>query len=86
MSIRRQDRAPIGFAVLGGFCLCPAAAHAHLVQTGFGTFYDGVAHIFLTPADLLTRRRAGFCSPGPPVGLPRVLCCSRFRVRGSLAV
>jgi hydrogenase/urease accessory protein HupE len=28
-------------------------AQAHLVQTGFGTFYDGIAHLFLTPADLL---------------------------------
>lgn len=28
-------------------------AHAHLVQTGFGAFYDGLAHVVLTPADLL---------------------------------
>ena len=26
---------------------------AHLMQTGFGGFYDGIAHLFLTPADLL---------------------------------
>ena len=26
---------------------------AHLMQTGFGGFYDGVAHLFLTPSDLL---------------------------------
>jgi urease accessory protein len=38
---------------MGGFCLCPGPAQAHLVQTGFGTFYDGVAHVFFTPADLL---------------------------------
>lgn len=28
-------------------------ASAHLVQTGFGTFYDGIAHLVLTPADVL---------------------------------
>ena len=26
---------------------------AHLMQTGFGGFYDGIAHVFLTPSDLL---------------------------------
>lgn len=28
-------------------------AHAHLVETGFGAFYDGIAHVVVTPADLL---------------------------------
>lgn len=28
-------------------------AHAHLMNTGFGPFYDGLAHLFLTPEDLL---------------------------------
>jgi len=28
-------------------------AHAHLVETGFGGFYDGLAHLALTPTDLL---------------------------------
>lgn len=28
-------------------------AHAHLVETGFGAFYDGVAHVALTPVDVL---------------------------------
>lgn len=26
---------------------------AHLMQTGFGGFYDGIAHLFITPTDLL---------------------------------
>lgn len=26
---------------------------AHLVETGFGDFYNGIAHVVLTPADLL---------------------------------
>jgi len=33
--------------------LLPAVADAHLVNTGFGTFYDGVAHLFITPSDIL---------------------------------
>jgi len=28
-------------------------AHAHLVETGFGAFYDGIAHVAVTPSDLL---------------------------------
>lgn len=30
-----------------------APAHAHLVETGFGDFYDGIAHVAMTPSDLL---------------------------------
>jgi urease accessory protein len=28
-------------------------AHAHLVETGFGDFYDGIVHVAMTPSDLL---------------------------------
>ena len=38
-----------GAAVL----LVPATAHAHLVNTGLGPFYDGVSHFALTPEDVL---------------------------------
>ncbi|MDH4337263.1 MAG: HupE/UreJ family protein [Candidatus Krumholzibacteria bacterium] len=31
----------------------PATAHAHLVTTGFGSFYDGMAHLVITPSDVL---------------------------------
>jgi hydrogenase/urease accessory protein HupE len=31
----------------------PATAHAHLVTTGLGPFYDGVSHFLLTPEDLV---------------------------------
>lgn len=44
---------PIGCLSLLALCLAPQTAHAHLVQTGFGTFYDGVVHLFITPPDLL---------------------------------
>jgi urease accessory protein len=33
--------------------LVPVAAHAHLVNTGLGPFYDGLSHFLLTPEDLL---------------------------------
>lgn len=29
------------------------AAEAHLVETGFGAFYDGIAHLAMTPSDVL---------------------------------
>jgi|COG998Drversion2_1049125.scaffolds.fasta_scaffold41329_1 hydrogenase/urease accessory protein HupE len=31
----------------------PTTAHAHLVSTGLGPFYDGITHLILTPDDLL---------------------------------
>ena len=34
-------------------CVLPQAAHAHLASTGFGSYYDGVAHLVMTPGDLL---------------------------------
>lgn len=32
---------------------CPGHANAHLVNSGFGPFYDGIAHLFVTPEDVL---------------------------------
>jgi hydrogenase/urease accessory protein HupE len=32
---------------------CPGQAHAHLVNSGLGPFYDGIAHLFMTPEDVL---------------------------------
>jgi urease accessory protein len=33
---------------------CPGQANAHLVNSGLGPFYDGIAHLFVTPEDVLT--------------------------------
>jgi hydrogenase/urease accessory protein HupE len=33
--------------------LLPVPAHAHLVTTGLGPFYDGVSHFFVSPDDLV---------------------------------
>ncbi len=35
------------------FLLGTADAHAHLVNTGFGPFYDGLSHLLLTPQDIV---------------------------------
>jgi urease accessory protein len=51
----RPLRAPIGLIVLSlvVWAACPQPAQAHLVNSGLGPFYDGVAHLFVTPDDLL---------------------------------
>ena len=40
-------------AIAALLCLTPVPAHAHLVSTGFGAYYDGMAHLLLTPQDWL---------------------------------
>lgn len=44
-----------GRAAAGGLALafCAPQAHAHLVETGLGPVYDGIAHFALTPEDLI---------------------------------
>jgi urease accessory protein len=46
---------PRAVATLGTLALLAAGtpAHAHLMNTGFGPFYDGLTHLFVTPEDLL---------------------------------
>lgn len=48
--MRRARAKGIAVALLAALA---SPAHAHLVQTGFGDFYDGIAHVAATPADLL---------------------------------
>jgi hydrogenase/urease accessory protein HupE len=36
-----------------GLVLCAPQAQAHLVETGLGPIYDGIAHFALTPEDLI---------------------------------
>ncbi|MBE2244570.1 MAG: HupE/UreJ family protein [Burkholderiaceae bacterium] len=40
-------------AALAPLLLAALPAHAHLVDTGLGPIYDGIAHFALTPEDLL---------------------------------
>jgi urease accessory protein len=37
-----------------GLAATASPAHAHLTNTGFGPFYDGLTHLFLTPENLLS--------------------------------
>ena len=56
----------IGFAV-AAVLLAPSLAHAHLVTSGLGPFYDGAMHLALSPDDLLglvaAALLAGLCGP-----------------------
>lgn len=47
--MRRPARWLIGTLLLA----TSPGAHAHMVNTGLGPFYDGLAHLFVTPDDLL---------------------------------
>lgn len=47
----RVDRRAVVLALPAA--LVPSIGHAHLVNTGFGAYYDGLAHVVATPADLL---------------------------------
>jgi urease accessory protein len=49
MTMRRRA---LQLALAAGLAV-PSRAHAHLLSTGFGPFYDGLAHLFVTPDDLL---------------------------------
>lgn len=40
-------------SLVAALAFAASPAEAHLVQTGFGAFYDGVAHLAITPSDLL---------------------------------
>jgi len=48
--MRLHRHVPVVFGIL----LCaPSVAHAHLVNSGMGPFYDGAIHFFLSPEDWL---------------------------------
>lgn len=49
----RMLRAPLVALAAVVATATPREAHAHLVNTGFGPFYDGIVHLFATPEDLL---------------------------------
>ncbi len=40
-------------ALATAMATAPSAAHAHLVNSGLGPFYDGALHLLLSPGDLL---------------------------------
>jgi len=42
-----------GLVLSFGALLAPSAAHAHLVNSGVGPFYDGALHLILSPMDIV---------------------------------
>jgi hydrogenase/urease accessory protein HupE len=65
-----------------------AAAHAraHLVSTGYGGFYEGVAHLLLTPADRQTALGIGLLAGlrGPESARPALFAVSLGWLAGGL--
>jgi urease accessory protein len=53
MNTRTATVCQCAFVLAGLMPLWPTTAHAHLMSTGFGPFYDGVIHLALSPDDLL---------------------------------
>jgi urease accessory protein len=47
------SRARITAIIVVLLCATPSVAHAHLVNSGLGPFYDGALHLLLSPGDLL---------------------------------
>lgn len=53
LQLRRRAAHLSGPLAIGLLALAPKAAQAHLMETGFGGFYDGLTHLLVTPSDLL---------------------------------
>src|SRR5271169_1740721 len=49
----RRPRLILFWLTLAIALIAAPPAHAHLMNMGFGPFYDGLAHLFVTPEDLL---------------------------------
>lgn len=84
--MRGGRRLRIGvFAAL--LLLAPSLAHAHLVSTGLGPFYDGVSHFALTPEDLLPALALALLAGqrGPRAGRYALLALSLAWLTGGLA-
>lgn len=98
----RTRRAPCALAAASFVVLASGAthAHAHLVETGLGPVYDGIAHFALTPEDLIPvlalaalaglrgkdhARRAIFVLPLAWLSAGLVGAVARFTPPGSLS-
>jgi hydrogenase/urease accessory protein HupE len=46
-------RLPAAFFLVAALIAAATPAHAHLMNSGFGPFYDGLAHPLMSPEDLL---------------------------------
>jgi hydrogenase/urease accessory protein HupE len=83
----KMKSSPLNRSLLVCFAwLFPAIAQAHLVTTGFGTFYDGMAHLALTPADWLMVLGLGLWAglSGAPAGRAVLLALPAGWLAGEL--
>jgi len=65
----------------------PTRAYAHLMNTGFGPFYDGLTHLFVIPEDLLQVIALALLAGlrGPSVGRAVLVTLPVSWVLGSIA-
>lgn len=53
LNLDRRGRGRIALGAILAVCAIPECVSAHLVTSGVGPFYDGVAHFFVSPDDLV---------------------------------
>jgi len=77
---------PFALAAAGVLAL-PGTAHAHLVSSGLGPFYDGALHLLLSPDDLLVILALALLAAlrGPRAGRLTVLTLPAAWLLGGLA-
>ena len=83
----RHGRRLRGGVLAAMLVLVPSLAHAHLVSTGLGPFYDGVSHFALTPEDLLPALALALLAGqrGPRAGRDALVSLSLAWLTGGLA-
>lgn len=82
--MRRQ----LAAAAIAGSALClPSPAHAHMASTGLGPFYDGVAHLLISPMDALPIAALALLAGlrGPAWGRDVLLALPAASLAGSVA-
>ncbi|MGD9388044.1 MAG: HupE/UreJ family protein [Gammaproteobacteria bacterium] len=70
-----------------GLLVLPGTAHAHLVNSGLGPFYDGALHLLISPDDLLVILALALLAAlrGPRAGRLTVLSLPAAWLLGGLA-
>lgn len=82
-----RSRAGWMLASLLIWACCPGQANAHLVTSGLGPFYDGMAHLLVTPEDVLAVVALALLAGlgGKPSGRAMLLVLPAAWLAGSLA-
>ncbi|MEQ1891368.1 MAG: HupE/UreJ family protein [Planctomycetota bacterium] len=87
MSSVKARRGSFLLMTLAFVCASAPPTSAHLVQTGFGTFYDGLAHFLITPTDVLAVLALGALAGlrGASVARPLLFVLSAAWLAGGIA-